>query len=174
MKNKTIQNWLIVSIIVFIAICFTFFFFYREIENNIKISEQLQADLQKEISKREEIKDFNESFKLIENEKNLFETHFVQRSNVVPFLNKIEDMGKGVGTKAEVSSIEIANDNTGLIMQMKDVGTFSRVYKFITLLENSPYELEFNSINMYSGSTDLKTKESLWEASFTIKLVSFI
>ena len=32
----------------------------------------------------------------------------------------------------------------------------------------------FNSINMYSGSTDLKTKESLWEASFTIKLVSFI
>ena len=174
MKNKSIQNWLIFSIVFFIAVCVSFFFFYREIKNNIQITKQLKSDLEKEIIKREEIKDFNESFKLIENEKNLFETHFVQRSNVVPFLNKIEDVAKSVGTKAEVYSIEIASDNTGLIMQMKNVGTFSRVYKFITLLENSPYELEFNSINMYSSSDDLKTKEGLWEASFNIKLVSFI
>ena len=176
MQNKFKNSTLIVSVIIFLILCIMFFFLFKEINNNIKTSKELQTNLQKEIKRREEIKDFNNSFKSIEQDKNLLETHFAQSSDIVPFLNKIEKMANSVGTEAEVSFIEVAKDNTGLILEMKDVGSFSRVYKFITLLENSPYELEFTSVEMNSTSDTSKksTKENIWEATLKIKLISFI
>ena len=178
MQNNFKKISLVVSVIIFLVFCVSFFFLYKEIKNNIEISKASQTDLQKEIAKREEIKSFNDSFKSIEADKTLFETHFAQSSDIVPFLNTIEKMASSVGTKAEVSSIEVAEDNTGLLLEMKDSGSFSQVYKFITLLENSPYELEFTSVEMYTVSgddTDKKgTKKGGWEAIFKIKLISFI
>ena len=72
--------------------------------------------------------------------------------------------------------IEVTKDNTGLILKMKDTGSFSQVYKFITLLENSPYELEFTSVNIHSLLKEDKnnTQKTIWEADLSIKLISFI
>lgn len=178
MQNKFKKTSLIISITVFLLCCVLFFFLFREIKNNIEISKQSLVDLEKEIARREEVKNFNNSFKSIEQDKTLFETHFAQSSDIVPFLNTIEKMALGVGTKAEVSFIEVAKDNTGLMIEMKDTGSFSQVYKFLMLLENSPYELEFTSVEMNSISVldanGKSTKGNAWEALFKIKLISFI
>jgi hypothetical protein len=178
MQNKSKKISLIISILIFLILCTFFFFFYKEIKNNISSAKESQDMLQKEISRREEIKNFNDSFKSIEADKILFETHFAQSSDIVPFLNTIETMANSVGTKSEVSSIEVAPDNSGLILKMKDSGSFSQVYKFIALLENSPYELEFTSVNLNTVSADSTitkgVKSTGWEATFTIKLLSFI
>ena len=178
MQNRQKKFSFSLSIIVFIFLCIIFFFFYNEIKNNIQISKNIQNDLQKEIIKRAEVKSFNNSFKIIEADKILFETHFVQGSDIVSFLDTIEKMADSVGTKAEVSLIEISKDNTGLILEMKDSGDFSQVYKFITLLENSSYELEFNSVEMHSYTKEDGAKNNIqkieWEANLSIKLVSFI
>ena len=175
MKNKSVTNLLLISISLSFVFCFVFIFLYRGINKNIKTTDKLKTELSEEMSRREEIKDFNESFKLIEQERNLFETHFVQHSNIVPFLNKIEDVAKSVNTQIEISLVEISKDNIGLVIQMENTGTFSNIYKFINLLENFPYELEFSSINIYSDYTEnKKSTDNLWKANITIKLISFI
>ena len=178
MQNKFKKTLLIISITAFLLCCVLFFFLLREIKNNIEISKQSQVDLEKEIARREEVKNFNNSFKSIEQDKTLFETHFAQSSDIVPFLNTIEKMANSVGTKAEVSFIEVAKDNTGLMVEMKNTGSFSQVYKFLVLLENSPYELEFTSIEMNSipalDANGKSIKGNVWEALFKIKLISFI
>jgi uncharacterized membrane-anchored protein YhcB (DUF1043 family) len=180
MQSKFKKISLIVSIITFLFFCALFLFLYKEIENNTKISEQTQLNLQKEISRREEIKNFNDSFKTIEKDKLELETHFAKSSDIVPFLNTIEKTASNVGTKAEVSFIEVAKDNTGLVVEMKNTGSFEQVYKFLMLLENSPYELEFSSVEMNSVSTEevgkngKSVKRNEWEATFKIKLISFI
>jgi hypothetical protein len=177
MDNKFKKNSLALSIIVFLIFCGLFSFLYQGIENNLKISKETQVSLQQEAEKRQQVKDFNDSFKLIEKDKTLFETHFAQSSDIVPFLNTIEKMASSVGTKSEVSAIKVAEDGTGLILEMKDTGRFSQVYKFIMLLENSPYELEFTSVLMHTGTDDTdknNTKGSGWEATLKMKLVSFI
>lgn len=178
MQNKFKKTSLIISITVFLLCCILFFLLYKEIKNNIEISKQSLVDLEKEIARREEVKNFNNSFKSIEQDKTLFETHFAQSSDIVPFLNTIEKIANSVGTKAEVSFIEVAKDNTGLMIEMKDTGSFSQVYKFLMLLENSPYELEFISVEMHSTpALDAKGKSikgNAWEALFKIKLISFI
>jgi hypothetical protein len=180
MQNKIRKILLVFSIVAFLFSCLLFFLFYKKIINNINIAKQSQIDFEKETSRREDIKDFNKSFKSIEQEKNLFETHFAQSSDIVPFLNEIEKMAETVGTKVEVSFIEVAKDNTGLIIEMKDNGSFSQVYKFLMLLENSPYELEFSSVDIHSvvkenfvGGKNI-TKREGWEAFIIIKLISFM
>ena len=178
MQNRFKKNSLVLSIIIFILFCITFFYFYKEIKTNIQTSKDAQVNLQKEVLRRTDIKNFNESFQTIEADKALFETHFVQGSDIVPFLDTIEKMASSVGTKAEVSLIEVSKDNSGLILEMKDTGTFSQVYKFITLLENSPYELEFTSVEMRSLNKDdvikNSNKENEWETTLKINLISFV
>ncbi len=168
MQNKSKKILLAVSIIIFLFFCIILFFVYKQTTNNMKTSEESQALLQKEISRREEIKSFNDSFKSIEVDKTLLETHFAQSSDIVPFLNAIEKMASSTGTKAEVSFIEIAPDGSGLLVDMKDTGSFSQVYNLLRLLENSPYELEFTSIEIHNAT------KGNWEATFKIKLISFI
>ncbi len=179
-KSKLNKTLLIFSITIFLACCFLFFFLYRGVKSNVEMSKESQVALDKEILRREEVKKFNDSFKSIEQDKTLFETHFAQSSDIVPFLNTIEKMAESVNIKAEVSFVEVSKDNTGLVVEMKDTGNFEGVYKFLTLLENSPYELEFTSIEMHSVPADelMKNKKNIkvntWEAIFKIKLISFI
>ncbi|MEI7765528.1 MAG: hypothetical protein WCI93_02995 [bacterium] len=176
MKNKSTKIFLPPLVLVFLVFCSLFIFLYIQTKGNIKIAEQTEADFQKEVSHREEIKDFNNSFKSIEEERALLETHFAQSSDIVPFLNKIENMASSVNTKVEVSFIEVAKDNTGLVLEMRDTGNFEQVYKFLTLLENSPYELEITLVEMNKISIEEKNNinKKVWEALYKIKLISFI
>ena len=178
MQNKLKKISLSISFIVLLIFCSLFLFLFREIKNNIKISKESEVNLQKELVKREEMKNFDISFKTIKEDKDLFETHFVQSSDIVPFLNKIEKMASSVGIKTEVSLIEVSKDNTGLLLEMKVIGSFSQIYKFLTLLENSSYELEFISVDMRSLVKEDINKKNIkkieWEANLKIKLISFL
>jgi hypothetical protein len=183
MKYKLKKILIIIPIGLFLFFSILFLFLLKETKKNVEISKQAEINIQEETLAREEAKEFNNFFASIEKEKALFETHFVQNSDVVPFLNAIEKIAGSVGVKAEVSLIEVAKDNTGLILGMKSEGNFEQIYKFLLLLENSPYELEFISVEMHSSSIgDIEnleenkneTKKNQWEAIFKIKLLSFV
>jgi hypothetical protein len=178
MKNKVKKNLLIVPILFLLIAIAAFLFLYREIKNNTKTTNELSASLQTEVLKRNEIKTLNNYFQSIETEKAELETHFIQSSNVVPFLDTLENLASRVATKTEVSSINVAKDNTGLVVEMKNTGTFPQIYKFITLLENAPYELEFLSVDMHKFTGQNNPEENVgadeWEAVIRLKLVSFI
>jgi hypothetical protein len=56
-------------------------------------------------------------------------------------------------------------------------GSFEAIYKFLNLLENSPYELDFLSMDMHKMAPDVVVKGAQnlkWEAVFKIKLLTFV
>jgi hypothetical protein len=65
-----------------------------------------------------------------------------------------------------------------LLVGVKVAGVFEAVYKFLTLLENSPYEIEFLSMDIHKTLvTDVAGKSvggSTWEAILKIRLLTFI
>ena len=134
--------------------------------------------MQQETERREGIKLLNSSISKIEKEKSLLESHFAQSSNIVPFLDTIEALGNKVGAKTEVMLVDVPVESKNLNINMKASGSFEEIYKFITLLENSPYELEFISIDVQKqGAIDTSTKNNKktdWEADLKMKLLSFI
>jgi hypothetical protein len=90
----------------------------------------------------------------------------VHGSNIVPLLDAIEQLALRVKAKSEITSVDFSKDNNSLLLGIKASGSFVPIYKFLMLLENFPYELEFSSV-------DIKKTDTQWEAVFKIKILSF-
>lgn len=169
---------LFLSILLLVFSCFVFLFLYREIQNNSRTSDQAQIVWQNEANKREELRSLDRSLKTTEQERALLEDHFIRSSNIVPFLDMVEKLAPEVGAKAEVIFVNIPEDNSGLVVEMKVAGRFEALYKFLILLENSPYELDFISMDIQKSNegtvSDKKNSFPEWSAIFKVKLLNFI
>ena len=152
----------------------------NKINSNEKIFRDNELKWQQEVDRRYEIRSQNSSIKKIEKEKELLEVHFAKSSNIVPFLDLIETIGKKVEIKAQVTSVDIPDKNGTLNIEMKAVGSFEKLYKFILLLENSSYEIEFSSINIEKENIAIipiankKTEFPNWQLNLKMELLSFI
>ncbi|MDP2789209.1 MAG: hypothetical protein Q8O46_04170 [bacterium] len=177
MPDKLPKMALIFSVIFLIFSVFIFIFLYKITDKKDKEFRQFQLEWQAELKTFEKMKRLDRSMKDIEEERNLLGTHFAKSSDVVPFLDTIEEEALSVRAKAEISSVDAGKNNSSLTIVVKASGSFESLYKFLTLLENSPYELEFISMNMQKlGGQDLSLKGELsqWDATFKVKLLSFL
>src|SRR3989344_1642515 len=164
MKNNFSKPPVLYFSILFCVLLFAFLYFYRQTNNNHKKAEIAEVEWLVETFRRDKIKALEHSIKVIEKEKTQLETHFAKSSDVVPFLDTIEGLATKVGAKAEVTAVDILADRTGLEVGVKISGGFINLYKFLTLLENSSYELEFISVDLRKGVES-------WEAILKIKLL---
>ncbi len=168
--NKYHKKPFFFSLLFLALACCAFFFIYRKVQSNNETSAQAQASWQAEADKRGELKSLDKSLKEVADERAMLDTHFIQGSDVVPFLDMVEKLGPEVGATAEVSSVEVAKDKSGLDVSIRAEGTFVAVYKFLNILENAPYEISFSSVDFEGSSVDAGG----WSLALKIKLLSFI
>lgn len=159
---------LIFSIIFLVISLLLFCFLYGQINNNSKISQVVEGTWQTEVNRQNEIKSLDKSIKMISPQITKLETHFAESSNVVPFLDMIEKLAPQVGAQAQVSLVNLSGDHTSLVVDTQVTGSFESIYKYLLLLENSVYEIEFTSVDIR------KADATSWSASFKIKLLSFV
>jgi hypothetical protein len=171
---------LFLSIILLGVSSAVFIFLYRGMNTNIKLTQEAEASWQREAQARSQAQSLDDGVKAVETEQMQLASHFGKSSNIVPFLDTIESVAKQAGAKADVSSLEVSEDGSYLAVDMTSSGSFESVYRFIRLVENSPYELEVVSLDMSttptSADADSAKKKSTpqWTANFRLKLVSFI
>lgn len=168
-----------ISTMFFCVFLLTFFFFYRATNNNNQESQSREEEWRDEALRRDEIKTLDHLVKTMENERAQLETHFAKSSDIVPFLDTIEKLAFKVDAKAEVTSVDILVDHTGLMVGVKASGTFNSLFRFLTLLENSSYELEFIEMDIQKEArpSEMENKKSAipgWNVIIKIKLLSFI
>jgi hypothetical protein len=177
MKNNFQKISLLLSAVLFLFLCFAFFFLYEKINSNNQKAQQSTVTWQTEANRRDKLTLLNNSLGEITGDKATLQAHFVQNSDIIPFLNTIEALAPSVGAKAEIDSVENGTNNTGLTAEVKVSGSFGQIYKFLTLLENSPYEIGFLSMDLHKSEvpddSGKNVKSSNWEAIFKIQLLSF-
>lgn len=181
MKNIFQKKSLIISVVLFLFSCFIFIYFVTYVNNIKKTTQLAQEKWQTEESQKENSRALVNLIKSIEPQRVQLETHFVQSSNIVPFLDTIEGLVKEAEVKAEVVSVNPAKVDSSLVVEMKAVGSFGAIYKLITLLENSPYILEFVSFDIQNSNVEnlpvdknIKIKIPQWVAIFQVRLLSFV
>ena len=172
--QKNLQKFPFIFPTIFLILTVTaLLFLYKKINSNNQISDQISKELQTTSYQRDQMKSLARSIKLIGAEKTELENHFVSSSDAVLFLDTIEKSAGKVGVATEVASVDIVKDEE-LSISLKAAGTFEALYKFLTLLENSPYQVEFTSADIKKGGGEgdptLKTKIRAWEAGLNIKL----
>ena len=155
---------------------FSFWWVLNSIKSTEAESENAQAEWQAENTRREAIRSLERSIKDIEDERVALESHFAQSENVVPFLDTLESLAQQAGGEAKVTAVDIPKDKEELVVSLRVEGSFQSNYKFIKLLENSPYELEIESFDLSTGvsSEGAAIESSLWEGRFTLRLISFV
>jgi len=175
MKYNFFKLPLIFSIILLVLSCSLLVFLYSQIRNNNVSAEQMKIDWQLETERRENLESLEKSLQAVDSEIAALQTHYAQNTEVAPFLDMIEKLASSVGGNAEVVGVDFAKDNTGLTVQVKANGDFESLYKFITLLENSPYEIMINSIDIKNvGGLNAVSGRPEWSANLGLKLLSFI
>ncbi|MFH1608798.1 MAG: hypothetical protein ABH951_02140 [Patescibacteria group bacterium] len=185
MQIKFKKKYIILSVIILLIFTALFYFLYKEIQVKNKNSEKILTEWQIEDARRNEIKTILKSIVIIEEDNQLIETRFAKSSNLVPFLDTIDSFASKVAGENEFISVEIVPETKELILGLRVLGSFESVYKFITLLENSQYEIEFIKVDVKkavgqnskgtTGITSEKTgKIYEWEGFLTIKLLTFL
>lgn len=66
---------------------------------------------------------------------------FIDSKNIVPFLETIEGYGKSVSVTTKFSSVQMEKNPNVLHVTVFAQGSFTNVYRFISMLEAAPYEL---------------------------------
>lgn len=175
MKKNPLKTPLILSILFFIALSVLSVFLYQKIDDINKKTEENTIVWQKETNRRENIINLNKSLEETRDKRTILENHFAKSSDVVPFLDSTEKLATKVGAVATVDSLNTGTSNDKFIIQLKASGRFESLYRFLLLLENSPYELDFLSVDFHKSSGDAKNpKDTKWEAVFKMQLLSFI
>ena len=150
----------------------------RVIDNKNQESKLLEAEWRSEMLRDNKMQSLDKSLRELSDERTELETHFAPSSDIVPFLDKVEGLAREARVKVEITSVFFAKDHSGLSLELKASGTFSSIYKFLLLLENSPYELAFYGMELHRDMvSDIKEKNSLppeWNSIFKIKLLSFV
>jgi Tfp pilus assembly protein PilO len=177
MKNNFLKISIFLSVIIFIFACFVFVFLYKITNQNNQKAELGTVAWQTEAQRRNDIIALNSSLAQVANDRASLETHFAESSDIVSFLNTIEQLGSPSGTTVEMDSVNTGANNSELVVDLKATGNFGQVYKFLTLLENSPYEIDFNSMDIHQLLVPTvptkKTQSPEWEGDFEIQLLSF-
>ena len=158
--------------ILFLGISvFLFFFFQNATSANNQKAELTGIEWQAETSKRDEITTLDHSILVIGDERTALETHFAQSSDVVPFLDTMEGLAVQAGAKAQVTSATVSASATPILsIGMKATGSFSSLYQFLSLLENSPYALEFTSMDIQKETAS----GTVWDLNVNMNLLSFV
>ncbi|HEV7702407.1 MAG TPA: hypothetical protein VGO63_03140 [Candidatus Paceibacterota bacterium] len=164
----------LIFILLLIFLSSVFFLLYREIYLNNEKAGLSMTELENEINRRDNIKLLNNSIQSIKQDKALLETHFGKTSDIVPFLDTVEGLGPKAGVQVETTSVDILADGGGLLVKLNTSGNFKNIYKFLTLLENSPYELEVSGMDMQKETNSITMEEPGWQAMLGIKLLSFV
>lgn len=146
------------------------YFVYREIRENKNLARVARSEWETEERHRYEIQAMEILLADTMTERAELDKHFARTKNVVPFLDTLQALARKVGAKAEVLSVDVVAES-GLSVTLQSEGSFEAIYKFLELLENSPYELEFSTVDI--GRTD-QGEDVNWEGFFRMKLLSFI
>jgi hypothetical protein len=170
MKNNFFIKSITLSILFMLIFLFAFLFLLQKINKNNEHAEYILLEWNTETARRNGINALNDSIKDIEKEKILLDTHFVKSSDIVPFLDMIEGLGPKLKAKAEITSVDVLPESPGLMVGINATGSFDGLIRFLMLLENSPYEIEFNSMSI----KELSDKTFKWIIDLKINLLSFI
>ncbi len=111
--------------------------------------------------------------------------YFITKETTANFIEELESIALRSGVTFKLNSLsigkeeKITNKPSYLKLTMRFDGSFSNVHHFLTILENLPYRVRFNSINIARLDTeavvDKKDKVSPpWYGDVSLDMLSYV
>jgi|GEM_PF-2798846 len=161
---------LIAATLAFVVAGGIFFYFYRTIGSvNAHIGE-LTAQVTQNSKKEEQLRSLKALFADTASQRGAVDTYFIGQDGVVPFLERLETLGKETGVDLEVSSVSVEKSDAPqavlekVPLTLSIAGSFTAVMRFINLLEKIPIPGELTLARLDRAESG---KTFIWKASIT-------
>lgn len=166
--SQTIVSLIISAVAVLVAVG-GFWFLYNNIESQSSvISSKLQA-IYDETSSAKLLKANRELVASTETERLQLLNHLVSSDGIVEFIESLEKLGPKTGSTVSISSINSEDDSakpagsvTLVRALVRATGSWGGSMKMISLLENLPYEVNFDRVRIHSQG-------KAWEMTFELQ-----
>jgi Tfp pilus assembly protein PilO len=168
-KNNKTKKMTILLVCIFTLLLIGFVFWYFQLisfAQNIRENKnlydqevkdtQLILEIEKEQGKADEIQNFLDSL-------------IIEEEGAVEFIEYIESLANRAGVSLEIQNFDILPKEKeleeNLKMKLSAVGSWSQVNHFILMMENLPYYIFLESMNLRANQTE---SGSYWIIDFSI------
>ena len=153
------------------------FMMYRISSEKTKAAEAL-SKLEAGIKKEYNLRALSAALEKTEEERAKIDSYFVDIKGVAKFLEKLQSFGDASGVSLKLENVDIEGKNA-LKVSFNDNGSFAENYRLLELIENSPYTLEIDSMNINKVMVSVPggasvSLNNLWSGSFSVRLLSFV
>jgi len=90
---------------------------------------------------------------------------FIEKSSIVDFIEMMEGASREVGVGFQLNSVDVEKDE--LPIQFKIDGSWAEVVRMISLVENMPYKLNVDNVNLVNSDDG-------WTANMSVTIFSFL
>lgn len=176
MKKNNLKS-LIFAVLFLLITLVSFYLTLRQMNIYNQEFLTLTNEYKEKEARSNQIKELNKVILEIGDKIEILDSHFLHSADLAPFLDELESSAKNLGVKAEVISVDNPTvKNQYLSLNLRTLGTFEDLNRFLLLLENHKYELEVFEVKIIRElSTDLTSNSiPIWSGYFRIKVISFL
>lgn len=174
---KKTKRTLVISILVFVIVFSVDLFFVFSIYKQRDTVAKMREDFMIELKKEKQLSSIKNTIKMTEKEQTNLNLCFIANNEVVDFIKSIETMSKNAGVSMNIRSVGVGDTETIressieiLIIEFIIGGSWSNTHNFLSLIENSTYEITINQMSINKISDSMTGKET-WKSVFVIKAI---
>jgi hypothetical protein len=170
-------QYLFSTIILFVLVTGIYVYLFHTIKKLGEHSATLFAEVTALEVQESEIGQLRKNVQATDENLKQLTLHFINTGDIVPFLETVEGYGRTLHVVTKFDSVVVEKSPNRVTLSLSANGTFTDVYRFIALLESSPYELTFTNVNLQStdgGTQDKKLATGIWNAHITLSVLSVI
>ena len=172
--NKINISLLLFAILSLILIAVLIFPLYRKIINDSHDFLSTKEKIVFQKNKIANIEDFKQTYLQTKENLEKIDSIFVDAKIPIKFIGFLEDTAKSCNLAIKISSASQQKPKgdlwTSLFFQINSVGSFPDTYRFLEKLDNAPYMIDFQNLNISRLSeTDLALQENQGRPANDIK-----
>ncbi|QQG45989.1 MAG: hypothetical protein HYY55_03360 [Candidatus Niyogibacteria bacterium] len=169
--NKGALKTIIILFLLNALAIFGWWLFYRRLDDAGGRIGVLREEIFAADAKQKNIKLLEETLQSIGDDRSKIEDVFVDEKSVVGFIENLEKVAADAGASLEISSVSLQAkvEDGGPSFNLNLEGSFGRLLKFLTLLENINYQVKIGTARfsvLNSGIWDLQVKLNLLSYKF--------
>ncbi|MBT3282845.1 hypothetical protein HON59_01515 [bacterium] len=167
------------AILAIVSVTFYVLFFNNIKEKNNTIS-AIVNDVDIAVQKETKLKSVKNIIKDTADGREKIDTYFIKDDEIINFIGEVEKIGRDIGVEVEIISVSIGDsklqqDNVSelLNLDLEAEGSWSRVFRFLTLVEKMPFKVNISTINLeaiYEGESK-KYSSGIWKGFFSINAI---
>ena len=116
-------------------------FLFQDLRHVNATNAGLTRDTNAILAEQSQIGTIRQSLSDTDARRSTLSSYFVDPNNIVPFLETIEGYGKTAGVTTKFSGVQLGDKPTRLDVTVDANGSFTDVYRFVSMLEAAPYEI---------------------------------